>query len=246
MSSGDIQFFFHERRDEVTAYIELIKNIDQTRQRGTFAFAADQVSISPLQQQILYANVFVQLYNLVEATITRCLDELHAAAIAGHTPADLAPPILREWVRSKAGTHTDRAHERRLDAAVDLARHLIETLPVDPFKIESGGGGNWDDRKIEKIAVRIGCQLGIDSCVRENAKRHVRDELGSLQLVRDLRNRLAHGLMSFGECGADMTASDIEAIASAVLDYLDAVVKGFVSYFNDRAYLESPEAVGAA
>lgn len=246
MSNSDIQLFFRERRDEVTAYMELIKNIDRARQLGRFAFADDQVSISPLQQQILYANVFVQLYNLVEATITRCLEELHSAATAGHTPADLAAPILREWVRFKARTHTDRAHDRRLDATVELAEHLINTLPVDPFRIESGGGGNWDDRKIEHIAGRIGCPLEIDGSVREEAKRHVRDELGSLQLVRHLRNRLAHGLMSFGECGADMTVSDIDPIVSAVLDYLDAVVSGFVRYFDHQGYLGSPVAVGAA
>lgn len=246
MSSEDIRYFFDERRQEVGAYLDLIGNIDRTRQQGAFSFAENEVSISPLQQQILYANVFVQLYNLVEATITRCLKELHEAATAGHKAGDLTAPVLREWVRFKARTHTDRAHDRRLDAAVELTNHLVASLPVDYFEVEAGGGGNWDDRKIENVAGRIGCDIGMDASVREMAKRHERDEYGALQLVKELRNRLAHGLMSFGECGSDLTVSDIERIAGAVLGYLNAVVDSFVLYLDEHRFLERQQTADVA
>lgn len=244
MSDNGIRSFFDERRDEVIQYLALMKEIDQSRRQGAALSVEGQIAITPLQQHILYANVFVQLYNLVEATITRCLEALQTAA-DGYRPDELTTPVLREWVRFKARTHSDRAYDKRLDAAVSLTDHLIGGLSVGDFKIEAGGGGNWDDREIEKVARRIGCDLDVERAVRESAKRRIRDDLGALQMVKELRNRLAHGLMSFGECGADYAVSDVESIADAVLGYLDAVVTSFVDYLDELRFAESRQAVRA-
>ena len=249
MTSQEIRAFFEGRREEVSTYLDLMRNVDVAGQQGYFQATEGMAPISPLQQQILYANLFVQLYNLVEATITRCLEGLHMAACdssADYKPADLAAPLLREWVRFTARTHTDRAYEKRLDAALEMAEHLIHDRAIGSLAIESGGGGNWDDDAIELVAARVGCDLVVAEAIRTAAKRHVRDDLGALALVRVLRNNLAHGSMSFGECGAGVTVSDLESIANCVLDYLDAVVASFVRYLDDRHFLATPATIGDA
>ncbi|MCY3949732.1 MAG: hypothetical protein OXF61_11075, partial [Acidimicrobiaceae bacterium] len=98
MSSGDIRSSFDGRCAEVLAYLELVRTVETATRSGPPTIGIGGASISPLQQRILYANVFVHLYNLVEATITRCLSEIQEATCnptTAYTPADLSFPVLR-------------------------------------------------------------------------------------------------------------------------------------------------------
>lgn len=61
-------------------------------------------------------------------------------------------------------------------------------------------------------------------------KRHVRDDLGSLALVKNRRNGLAHGSLSFVECGGEMQYDDMESLTLAIGNYLDEVVESFVDF----------------
>ncbi len=228
------------RRKEIEAYILLVEEIEAETQNGPPRIGVSGATISVLQQRVLYANVYLHLYNLVEATISQCLGELCAAAADQGSPtraADLAAPVREQWVRFTARTHIAMGADKRLEAALSLTDQLVASLPVGEFKIEAGGGGNWDDRSIESVADRVGCTLAVDGALRSSVRRHVKDDLGCMALVRSLRNDLAHGSLSFAECGANVTVADLKAVATPVLEYLEAVVTSFVSYLVDRRYL---------
>lgn len=125
--------------------------------------------------------------------------------------------------------------------------HLVESLPVAGFEIAKGGGGNWDDKNNEKIAQRIGCTIVLNKRVRTAVKRPIRDELGAMGLIVSLRNKLAHGNLSFAECGQSETPEELKDLASRVADYLRVVTAAFSKYLDDQEYLR-PErrSVGAA
>ena len=83
--TSDLEAFFSERRDEVRAYLELLKNIEEETKTGVPRLARTQRSITPDQAKILISNLYLQLYNLVEATVTSGLktvtDEVQARGI---------------------------------------------------------------------------------------------------------------------------------------------------------------------
>jgi hypothetical protein len=120
--------------------------------------------------------------------------------------------------------------EKRLKAALDMCEQLLQQMPVKGFKIEPGGGGNWDDSSIEKMCERVGCGLTISPTVIQAAKRHIRDDMGALKLVKARRNGLAHGSLSFVDCSDGVTVAELKGIASAVGDYLREAVGCFVSF----------------
>jgi hypothetical protein len=149
----------------------------------------------------------------------------------------LSEELRREWVRHVARTHVDLNHENRLECAVKMCDDLIHALPVLAWTVEKGRGGNWDEDEIKTIARRLGFDLQISKEVYTGIKRPIRDDKGSLALVRDLRNRLAHGSLSFSECGAGVTVPDLRNLKELTAKYLREVVAAFGAHIDAHAFL---------
>jgi hypothetical protein len=228
---------FEGRLQEIEAYLRLLDVIEKQVQDGVPRIG-ETISISVDQQKILYSSVFLQLYNLIEATITNCVDGIaNAVTKNGSKPNDLSEDIRREWIRFMARTHTDLNFENRLKETLSLCEHLIQSRPVSDFKIEKGQGGNWDDLAIQDICKRLGLPLTIESDIASSIKRPFKNDQGSLIYIKTLRNDLAHGSLSFVECGANVTVSDLQDLKDRTVSYLRAVVKLFQNFIDTYEYL---------
>jgi hypothetical protein len=230
---------FEERLEEIEDYLQLLAAIEMAAQSGIPRLGSSGHVISTRQQRVLYSGVFLQLYNLVESTVVSCLNWVTEATLQKGTwmPGDLNASLQREWVRVMARTHVDMTYESRLDDALGLCRHLVDALPIPGFSVERGGGGNWDDDAIEKVVKRLGFTLQVDPAVYSSIKRKVRNDFGPLGLVKDLRNKLAHGSISFAECGDNVTVSDLRDITNRTAAYMRQVVRQFVSFVDGHGYL---------
>lgn len=228
---------FEDRLLEIEAYLSLLDALEDEVQNGPPAIGDSK--ITALQQRILYSSVYLQLYNLVEATANWCVSAVCAAATKGWQPHDLSRTLRREWVRQKARTHVELNQENRLDAAVKMCDDLIELLPAMAFGVERGRAGSWDEDEISAIALRLGLDLSnsISPDVFRAIKRRVRDDKGSLALIRDLRNRLAHGSLSFGECGEGVTVRELRDVTDRTTSYLREVVSAFSFYIDRHEFL---------
>ncbi|ART68323.1 hypothetical protein BTO20_06755 [Mycobacterium dioxanotrophicus] len=231
MATIDLAPFFEERYSEIGAYLSFLQNVEDAAREGAPRFRGTNAPITTEQKKILNSSLYLQLYNLVEATVLRCLEAVVTAVEeAERLPNELSRELRTEWVRSVARTHNDLGPEKRLKAALDMCEQLLQQMPVKGFKIEPGGGGNWDDSSIEKMCERVGCGLTISPTVIQAAKRHIRDDMGALKLVKARRNGLAHGSLSFVDCSDGVTVAELKGIASAVGDYLREAVGCFVSF----------------
>ena len=232
--------FFEERFAEVEAYLSLLQGIEEAARSGPPRIMNSDSAITASQQKILYSSAYLQLYNLVEATVSRCIQGITDAAtstLASWQAADLNAALRREWVRAIARTHIDLTPDHRLESAVAMCDHLIEQLPIRELQIDIGGGGNWDDEAIEKISARVGCNLKISGTARAAVKRPERDDLGAMKLVKNRRNSLAHGRISFTECADGVAVEELRRITSAVGAYLREAIDCFVSYIDLFGFL---------
>lgn len=234
---GPLREAFEERLQEIEVYLDLLDAFEQQAQLGPPKLFGLDTRISAAQQKILYSGVYLQLYSLVEATITRCLEAVCTAADGkGWRPGDLSDLVRREWVRSVARTHEDLNHDNRLTYALEMFNALVGASPVSRFSV-SNGGGNWDDGQIESMFRRLGFAPRLSEKVRTAVKRHVRDDKGALALIKHLRNKLAHGNLSFVECGEGVTVSDLRSLKEATADYLREVVDSFTTSLAAHEYL---------
>lgn len=136
-----------------------------------------------------------------------------------------------------ARTHKEVGPEGRLELVLAMCDHLVSALPIAPFRIEKGGGGNWDDEEIHRIAARIGFELNISPAAVAGLKTKIRDDRGALALIVHLRNALAHGRRSFVECGQDESVTELTSLADHVFLYLEEVVSAFDGYVTRALYL---------
>jgi MAE_28990/MAE_18760-like HEPN len=240
MTTADLSDFFEERFAEIKSYLDLLQNLEEAIRNGSPRLEGSQTVITASQQKILYSSVYLQLYNLVEATVSRCINEISEAATS-HPNAwrvdDLIAELKKEWVRSIARTHTDLTPDNRLQDAMAMCDHLIARLPIAQLKIDMGGGGNWDDEEIFRISKRIGCELQITSATTESVKRPLRDNMGAMKLVKARRNRLAHGQISFVECAEGIVVAELRDITNVIGGYLREAISCFSEYIDLCAYV---------
>jgi hypothetical protein len=238
--SGPLERAFSERLAEVEAYLSFLDELETAAQTGAPRFGDAGNPLSPQQTEILRAGVFVQLYNLVEATMTRCLDALAAASWNGAwRAADLNPQFRKEWIKVVVAANKEMNADNRLTYAVALADLLVQAAPLTEFKLEKGGGGNWTDANIENMLERVGLRVRLTPTVRAAAKRKFRDEMGSLALVVKLRNDLAHGTISFAECGANETVAGLREISKNTEVYLRSIVRSVERFIERHEFLEA-------
>lgn len=230
---------FDDRVEEIESYIDLLKSIERAAQAGPPAIAGDVVTAR--QQRMLYAAVYLQLYNLVEATATWCVAAVtDATANSGPwTAVQLESPIRNEWVRTVARTHVLLNPDNRLQTTVAFCDLLMQGGGISEWDIEKGGGGNWDIAAIEAISERIGCELRISTAVKTAAKRHFRDDKNSLLFIKDLRNQLAHGSISFEQSGENVTVNDLAELKKRTVDYLREVMQSFSAYLAGFYFLNT-------
>lgn len=235
----DIRADFEERVVETEAYMELLSALERQAQEGPprLTMNSGDYQISTIQQNILYSSVYLQLYNLVESTISTCLEAVSDAP-SGRLPAHLQLPIQKEWIRNIARTHVELSSENRLASTQLLFEKSFS--PIEPFSIERGGGGNWDDTSIETIGRRLGVRIHVERTVYSLIKRKIRDDQGPLEVVKDLRNKLAHGAISFRECSEGVTVAQLLEIKNITVAYLRGVVDNFVSYIGALEFLQEP------
>ena len=76
--TGALTRAFEERLQEIEAYLDLLATLEDQIRSGPPRIG--EAIVTSQQQKILYSSVYVQIYNLVEATITWCVEGVCAAA----------------------------------------------------------------------------------------------------------------------------------------------------------------------
>ena len=181
-------------------------------------------------QRMLKASALLVLYNLIESTVQGSVGAIHDA---------IARDCLRyEQVRDEVKLLWIDFRVKNLNAGtprVDTIRTVVQSMVEDVVNRESISmardfvnlSGNVDARKIRELSN----DFGFSSDVRSFANRGE-----SLKLVKDKRNDLAHGIVSFGVCGGEFTISQLATIKHEVVIYLRNIIGNIARYVNAKRY----------
>ena len=222
---------FRQRSREVRKHLAFLRHLDSTLQVPPSRAMAD-----PLSLQVLKAGIFLHLYNLVEATITICLQAIGDAIRDEHaTYKALNPAWRRAWVKQQVKFNDVRlAIDTRLTAALEACDHIAENKTID--FAPTANTGSLDDRRIEELAHAFGISLTIRPNVQKAIKHRVLNDSGALGLIRVNRNKLAHGLESFAECGREFSVKELQRFAVVTILYLADVTASFESFISGRRF----------
>ena len=226
---------FRVRCKEITDYLRMVRFIEQS---GASIVSRDGKQHYPLDlrtRHVLKASVYLYLYNLVESTVTACF--LRVAREIEHTGVGYSR-LIDEWQSTLLRSIGKAGEPLNPEARLSNLRAVVDrVLSGDPISFQPIlGGGNLDELRIEVLLKRTGVELVLSPDLKTRVKRHVVDDKGPLSLVKIRRNELAHGLVSFGDCGRDVTVADLRSWTCTVICYLSRLVTVFTDFVANRRF----------
>ena len=223
---------FEERTRELSAYFKFIELIE--KESAEILLSKKQTrkvrKVDNKILRILKANVFLLLYNLVEASIREGFVSVYKAMeIDGCSVKQLTPSLRKRWI--DAAFIQISAASANQDTYRNIARELVEgiaddvkaTLDVADLKF----GGNLDAAKIRKVCEAHGVSHKTTRCTQGGEK---------LLVVKNMRNILAHGDLSFVECGRDYSVADLEKIKKQSFSYLKAILRNIDTFNANKRF----------
>ncbi|AOA58186.1 MAE_28990/MAE_18760 family HEPN-like nuclease [Acinetobacter larvae] len=234
-----VRSIFNDRVSDIESYFELVHNIELAISTGNavLRFNDNNYMIQPEQQKILYSSIYLHLYNLIESTISSLIKAIERHATLGiDGQLNLLTEKMRKlYVTSVTAPYELLNNEKRLEKAILLFEQVLNLKPFD-IKIPLGGGGNWDVSEISKLSNNIGVEIRLSGSLRQKVMQPFRDDKAPIRLIKEIRNKLAHGSISFTECGNNHVASDFRRLIDIVKDYLGYIIDQYDAYINYQGY----------
>lgn len=212
---------FEDRKRELELYYSIMYDIDsgkptiQTIDNSTFF-------------KILKSNFILMLYNLIEACtvsgILEIYEELHQDGCSYNTVIDEIKNIWRS--RQISNVYVQTASKATYDNKVkEIITAITSNVPIVLTREELKTlGGNLDDKKIMAL------------CDKHRIRYVAKGDSQKLRIVRQKRNDLAHGDVSFSDCARDYTLADLDEIKDAVIQFMESIIEGMQKYYNEHGY----------
>ncbi|MBC8756149.1 hypothetical protein H2O64_15845 [Kordia sp. YSTF-M3] len=218
---------FEKRATEITLYFKLLEKIldkdamlflpnNRTRKYNDFD---DEL------QKVMKANMFLLLYNLAESAIKQALVEIYDTITDENVQySDVKEEIKKIWIKLNYKNFNQHSTNRIYEVIDQIALDIVEI----EFDVNKNISGNIDALKIREFASQIGFSTRSHHSLNNGA---------SLHQVKIQRNKLAHGDLSFAECGRNYTLSDLRMINNQVIKYLKRILINIEKYLTAKSYL---------
>ena len=231
---------YDSRKKEIENFLELMKFLEKKeneREDGKSKFSEffypETVGIHLTYQSlinILKSNVSLMIYNIIEYTVTNLIDSIYDEIRVNHLSyIDVNDSIRNLWRKTILRSVNDpnanfstflRKNEEIISAILsnnELNMYAKNTLP----------GGNLDGTSIKETFESHGIQVRTSS-------RNYRPDI--LIGIKENRNNLAHGSVSFVEAMREDSIDDIRANESLVVGFLEELIETVSTYIEDQKY----------
>ena len=223
---------FEERAREISVYFKFIELIE--KESAEILLPKKQTwkvrKVDDKILRILKANVFLLLYNLVEASIREGFVSVYRAMeIDGCSVKQLTPSLRKRWIDAafirlpSASANQELCRNIAWELVQDVADDVKATIDVADLKF----GGNLDAAKIRKV-----CE--VHGVSHKTGKRTHGGE--KLLVVKTKRNALAHGSLSFVECGRDYSVAELGEIKKQSFSYLKAILRNIDTFNANKRF----------
>ncbi|CAH0441054.1 MAE_28990/MAE_18760 family HEPN-like nuclease [Ralstonia pseudosolanacearum] len=224
---------YNSRCREIERFFEMLKFMRDNRDsklcggESLDAATSNTYVVGRELEKTLRASAYLMLYNLVEATMTNAIDAIHQHISDEQVGFDeLKEDVRKIAIKGLRKAVSSETPPELLDAAMPISSALV-WLGFDKKDLFSG---NLDGRLIKDKAKEYGFQLA------DHDKAASRDGVRLLN-VKTKRNELAHGGISFEDCGQDTSVDELVAIFDELKVFIKAVLDGVSDYLSTRSYL---------
>ncbi|MDH5669706.1 MAG: MAE_28990/MAE_18760 family HEPN-like nuclease [Nitrospira sp.] len=224
---------FQTRVEQIEAYFAFIQALDNQTILLTRKDTEGPAYPTSHREDLLRtfkANLFLMLYNLMEATVKNAVesifDELGRQGISFDS---CRSEVKREVLSNLRNCHNkNHLRSRNVSDVLHLFQHFSTDAVTKTFQRTEVVSGNVDAREIRELADRYGFgKPAADGNLLLTVKTH--------------RNDLAHGDKSFAEVGRDFDVPRLEEVKTKTIAYLSQFITNVTEYVTQQHYLASPD-----
>jgi hypothetical protein len=192
--------------------------------------------------KILKANGFLLIYNLVESFCRNFILEI-LTTIQGTrlTLKKLSQEAQKIWIAQKVKDFKDpmTSNEKLEVCFYDITKSIFDNTLIEFSnvidRIENderfdafGLSGNIDKKKIQSLA-RL---YGFEAITIPDKERAGAD----LEQIKAFRNKLAHGRITFADCGKDKSVTQMIGYKDNAVAYLEGVLTNIEDYIRTKKF----------
>ena len=167
-------------------------------------------------QLILKSSLMLMIYNMVEGTMSNLLMEYFDYIHAENISISNLPPKFQNTIQS----YLDKKNLGNIN--VENSNDTIFELSYSEItKYLKLFSGNLDSRSIREVCEKVGVNLP------EDIKEPV------LLIVKNNRNKLAHGETRFNNTCQDITLDEVKKICNKTQEYLQKIINEYEGCLNN-------------
>lgn len=228
-----------ERKEEFISHLALAQAMEERLLEGD-SVSIGETALTVRHLMTIKSGLIVHLYNIVEALMSRTIEEV-GGAVKESPPDAWSINTLKEWLRCNASIGLDGNEDSRLEIIHKAALKLLMVQPIEDLRFKKPSG-TWSDKLILKFSQRLNVPLntppGLMIKIQKSAKY---GDKTPLEFLADRRNAIAHGRKSFEGGAMDLSLPDIKNLADVTIEYMEHVITSFQIFVDEKHYL----AVGA-
>ena len=218
---------FDERTSEITLYYDALTSLYE----GKAEDDENKKFFDDDFLKILKSNALLMIYNLVESTIMGGILEIYDELCQrGVSYTQVRREIQEIWFSFKfSQVYDKKAHFNSYrEKAIEIINAILSEDTIIMDRKATDISGNLDAEKIRQVCNEHGIVYQVDPGCR-----------GGFVLtdVKEKRNNLAHGTISFVECGRNYSIEDLEKIKNETILFLQGILSGMEDYYNNQRYL---------
>lgn len=217
---------FDERVQEIDTYFSALKELDQE----VASHSSAKLYCNDEFIKILKANTLIMIYNLVESTVMGGILEIYDKLKQdGLTYAGVRKEIKDIWFSYKfRQVYDQQAHFNSYKGkALEIVNSILTGEIIEMDRKATAISGNLDAQQIRNVCNEHGIVFQADAASRGGVV---------LETVKERRNDLAHGTLSFAECGRNYSIDDLNKIKCETVLFLKGLLNGMKRYYDGRQY----------
>lgn len=217
---------FDDRVQEIDLYFRALKELDNenTSRSSTKPYCNDEFV------KILKANTLIMIYNLVESTVMGGILEIYDKLKQdGLTYSGVRKEIKDIWFSFKfRQVYDQQAHYNSYKGkALEIVNSILTGEVIELDRKATAISGNLDAKQIRNVCNKHGIKFQTEAASRDGKV---------LETIKARRNDLAHGTLSFAECGRDYSIDDLIDIKEETVLFLTGLLRGMKQYYDEKQY----------
>lgn len=224
MALEDLRYEYEERANDIFEMLSLASELDATIENSNELTSLDKMTSWQNRINIIKSSVHMMLYNQVESTARGCIESVYDHLSDNNVLYSSLKEKFQVSILHRIVSDNENGQSLYKKIGNDISKKIIKAS----MNIRKEFNGNISKPVIYRITQAYGitvadspeCRNGID-----------------LDLLKDIRNDLAHGNTSFSKKGQLDTLEEVSQRAQRIDTYLRLLISSTEEYIATSGYL---------